>query len=249
VGVAGQQHFCFTTDVRNSASVASAWRTVLATRTGKHMSMGGTSFSGVWSCLICLFAASCSGDGNHVPSVGEACSDVLPDELQPRFSNYGVDELNVDCGASECRTSVGPFCMTYHFQGRVTCPYGQTESQLASFPATDPGRCRLPRADGTMTTEPVEVTVAPQLAERRPEKTIFYTCVCAGTDSTREYCTCPAAMHCETLSEGFLATERGITGLCVRDHAAYEPSSTPLLECSTSSLDALTDCGNNRQNP
>jgi hypothetical protein len=204
-----------------------------------------------WAIAVCFTLVGCSGDDeteskNELSKLGKPCTEVMVDETEPTFSGYGVDELNLDCGASECRTSVGPFCLTYHFRGRVTCPYGQTESDTANLPATDPARCRVPRADGSMTTEPVQVAVIPQLAERRPEKTVYYTCACSGNDSTREYCSCPTAMHCEAQA---FTHQLGITGLCVRDDSAYEPTSSSKTECSISDTDPLADCGNNRQNP
>jgi hypothetical protein len=154
--------------------------------------------------------------------------------------------LSVDILTAKYENSIGPFCLIYHFQGRASCPYGQTDVDIASLEPTDPARCRLPLADGTMTTNPVVAAVLPQLTERRPEKTIYYTCACSGSDSGREYCTCPKAMHCEvqTLTQQF-----GITGLCVRDDSVYDPASLSATVCSKTGADSSTDCGNSRQNP
>jgi hypothetical protein len=107
----------------------------------------------------------------------------------------------------------------------------------------------VPDDEGTITAEPVVIPVPPQLVDRRAENTIFYTCACSGTDANREYCNCPSAMHCDTSFAGNLSFQPDITGLCVRDAAIYDPSSASSMECSLSSDDPATDCGNERQNP
>lgn len=198
--------------------------------------------------LLCLPCVGCSGKseevGKAVSKVGESC---LPsDEEAEQFPGYAVTEVSVDLLTFLHEDRIGPFCFIDHFQGRASCPYGQTDADIASLGPTDPARCRVPLADGTMTTNPVLVAVVPQLVERRPEKTIYYTCACSGTDSGREYCACPEAMHCEaqTLTQKF-----GITGLCVRDDSAYDPAASSATLCGKTDVDASADCGNNRQNP
>jgi hypothetical protein len=150
--------------------------------------------------------------------------------------------VSVDLRAFQYENSTEPFCMAYHFQGRVTCPYGQGEEDLAS----DRNRCRVPLEDGTMTEDTVLVAVPPQLVERRPEKSVYFTCACSGTDSKRDYCDCPDQMHCEaqTFTQQF-----GITGLCVRNDSVYDSVSTSGEACSITSAASSTDCGNDRANP
>jgi hypothetical protein len=204
-----------------------------------------------WTPFAGILLAGCSG-GDEPPSdaesnIGKPC--LLEAEKHTNFDAFRADEVNLYCDAAGCWESVGPFCMSYYFQGRATCPYGQSEESIASLPATDPARCRVPSDDGTITAEPVTLAVAPQLVDRRAENTVFFTCACAGTDANREYCACPAAMHCDTSFAGKLSFQPDITGLCVRDDAVYEPASASMVECSMSSDDPATDCGNERQNP
>jgi hypothetical protein len=183
-------------------------------------------------------------EGGVFSKVGEPC--FPREEAIDRFSGYAVSEMAVDFLSADYNVSVGPFCLVYHFQGRASCPYGQTNSDIETLEPADPARCRLPLDDGSMTTEPVVAAVLPQLTERQAEKTIYYTCACSGNDKLREYCTCPKSMHCEPQ----IASEQfSITGFCVRDDSVYNAGSLSPTVCSKTGSDSSTDCGNHRQNP
>lgn len=61
--------------------------------------------------------SSCGGSG-----VGDPC--VPEDEYFTTFSGYSVSEVNIESRSFQCETRV---CLVNHFQGRVSCPYGQIE--------------------------------------------------------------------------------------------------------------------------
>lgn len=61
--------------------------------------------------------SSCGGSG-----VGDPC--VPEDEYYTTFSGYSVSEVNIESRSFQCETRV---CLVNHFQGRVSCPYGQAE--------------------------------------------------------------------------------------------------------------------------
>src|SRR5688500_11472615 len=65
--------------------------------------------------------------GYEPGGVGEPCSPE--DEYQPAFSGFGVTEVNVESRSYSCETRV---CLVNHFQGRVSCPYGQTAEEVAA---------------------------------------------------------------------------------------------------------------------
>jgi hypothetical protein len=64
-----------------------------------------------------LIGSNCGGSG-----VGDPC--VPEDEYLTTFSGFAVGEVNVESRSFQCLTRV---CLVNHFQGRVSCPFGQTE--------------------------------------------------------------------------------------------------------------------------
>ena len=59
--------------------------------------------------------------------VGDPC--IPEDEYQTAFTGYGETEVNVESRSFQCETRV---CLVNHFRGRVSCPYGQSEADLAN---------------------------------------------------------------------------------------------------------------------
>lgn len=187
---------------------------------------------------------ACSNDEAADTQLGLTCTRQAADEQEPAFAGYSASEVNL--AFSSIAHRVDDFCLIYHFQGRSSCPYGQTETEIATLPATDPARCRVTTGDLSMTDQPVDVAVLPQLVDRPPEKTIYNSCACSGTDASQKYCDCPSGMHCESQPEH---PQTKITGVCVRDDSVYDTAARAGLECSKTDSDPSTDCGNNRQNP
>jgi hypothetical protein len=69
-----------------------------------------------------LVASGCEGAG-----VGDPC--VPEDEYEAFFSGYALTEVNIESRSFQCETRV---CLVNHFQGRVSCPYGQSLAGGAS---------------------------------------------------------------------------------------------------------------------
>src|ERR1051326_3772714 len=93
------------------------------------------------AALLASSAFACKAGG-----VGDPC--IPEDEYGQTFNGYADTEVNVESKSFQCETRV---CIVNHFQGRVSCPYGQTEAEIAD-PATGPTspvRCRIPGTDGT----------------------------------------------------------------------------------------------------
>lgn len=205
-----------------------------------------------WASVVAFLALpfgmaimACSGkDAATVQATSLIGSPCVPyEETIAEFSGNGLG-MSMYLDAVACG---GDICLSYYFQGRVTCPYGQTDQDIASLPATAPARCRLPDASGGMTQQPVTVSVSPQLVARRSETSVYCSCACSGTDSSQEYCTCPANMRCEPLS--IPNPKRTTTGICVRLDSLYDASATSQTTCGKTGTDPATDCGNGRQNP
>src|SRR5579862_2548471 len=64
--------------------------------------------------------AALSGTGCQPSGVGDPC---IPEaEYNQSFTGFSVDEVNTESESFQCLTRL---CLVNHFQGRVTCPYGQ----------------------------------------------------------------------------------------------------------------------------
>ena len=98
-----------------------------------------------------LSALACQSGG-----VGDPC--IPEDEYHQTFNGYAQTEVNVESKSFQCETRV---CIVNHFQGRVSCPYGQSGmSADGTSPdivdptspdykqPIDPARCRIPGTDG-----------------------------------------------------------------------------------------------------
>jgi hypothetical protein len=220
---------------------ASAYATFLRFR-----SMTNSIQSNVFT-LLALLALGCSGNGsdNSVSksspsaSVGAPCvpyDETIADYTYGKL--YGIDLAfdSLRCGED--------FCVQHDFQGRVSCPYGQTAEDIQSLPANDPARCRVTDASGNVTDQPVMVPVLPQFVDRRAEKFVYCGCACSGTDNTAQYCTCPEGMQCQSV-----IPFRAINGVCVRTDSLNASKTPATVTCSRTSTDPATDCGNGRRNP
>lgn len=124
---------------------------------------------------------SCGGqtdDDLFVPpfQIGEIC--VPADENSPRFSGFALNETLVESEDPAWDTDV---CVVRSFQGRVTCPYGQTSGETHCLTSLD--------------AAPITVPVAPQLLSRPPQLASIRSCPCAGP-GPGPFCACPSDMQC-----------------------------------------------------
>lgn len=131
--------------------------------------------------LLCIPKAE---DRQHIRGLGEPCLPGI--ERDPSFPGFTLGTVNVEAQAPGCATDV---CLVHNFQGRVSCPYGQTEEQALEAPA-----CFLPGTD-----VPVQTDVASQLVARPPELASICSCRCDGPDTMAPYCECPESMECAPL--------------------------------------------------
>jgi hypothetical protein len=107
---------------------------------------------------LLLFAATLglSALGCQSGGVGDPCTPE--DEYRQSFNGYAVTEVNVESKSFQCETRV---CIVNHFQGRVSCPYGQggppgtptlpdivSPESPSHKPPTDSARCRIPGTNG-----------------------------------------------------------------------------------------------------
>lgn len=164
---------------------------------------------GAWLLLLGAWAlgipAGCDND-----AVGDPC--VPEEEYTTTFSGFSVEEVNTESRSFQCQTRL---CLVNHFQGRVSCPYGQTQDQAGSSP-----QCTIP--DGSTA---IRAPVAPQLLDRRAEAAVYCSCRCDGPDPTARYCECPSGFACVELVPRFSSAQQLAGSYCVREGTAYDKAS------------------------
>lgn len=206
----------------------------------------------IWLLLastLGLSALACEPGG-----VGDPC--IPEDEYQPTFGGYDATEVNVESRSFQCETRV---CLVNHFQGRVSCPYGQSEGDL-NLPTTDPARCRIPGTSGVDPTDAISVQVKPQLVERSAAATenrtggkdaVYCSCRCKNADGSKDdgarYCDCPSGFECEKLLDDLGLGSSQLAGYyCIRSGTKYNPTTQGVgEECAG----AVNNCGNDGKNP
>jgi hypothetical protein len=165
--------------------------------------------------------AALSGTGCQPSGVGDPC---IPEaEYNPSFTGFSVDEVNTESESFQCLTRL---CLVNHFQGRVTCPYGQGVDGSPPMPGGKscgninggpnggkPAGCCIPGTSagvdgvdpstGMFLDSMKQSAVAPQCTERTADKAVYCSCRCANVDGQtndgRNYCKCPDGFSCVQL--------------------------------------------------
>ncbi len=184
--------------------------------------------------------------------VGDPCTPE--DEYTQDFSGFSVGEVNVESRSFQCETRI---CLVNHFQGRVSCPYGQTTAAIEGDATTgegpkagnDPARCRIPGTDGTDPVNQVTVPVQAQLEARQTDKAVYCSCRCDGPDENARYCECPSGYKCEELVKelGLSAAGQLAGSYCVRDGTSYDSTNPKTSENGPTCIGE--SCGNEGKNP
>lgn len=177
--------------------------------------------------FLCLglgaFSLGCESGG-----VGDPC--IPEDEYQPAFQGYAASEVNIESRSFQCETRV---CLVNHFQGRVSCPYGQTRVEMENEADT---RCFVPG-----TSEPVTVEVKPQLVNRKAADTVYCSCRCAGPDPNGRYCECPSGYTCTELLKDIGLGDKELAGsYCIKNGTEYDDTAGSGRLCDRAKL----ECGN-----
>jgi hypothetical protein len=160
--------------------------------------------SGMPSFLACL------DGGEPVPhgELGEVCFDEQYDSAR-----YSVREVNIIDRSSLCSSGI---CVVNHFQGLVSCPYGQ---------AAGAADCLRPGSN-----EAISGAIPPQLVERQAAVASICSCQCDGP-GPGPYCTCPESMQCEHLIDDLGLGSSNLAGsYCIPKGSAYT-ASDPQTPC------------------
>jgi hypothetical protein len=173
---------------------------------------------------VALFPMSLQGCSQT--GVGDPC--VPEQEYDPTFRQFTIGEVNVESKSFDCQTRL---CLANHFQGRVTCPYGQTIQAAprklnGSVPYTDKngapiGSCVLPGGgqDDQSGKAPAgqdvygnnknpapgvapTAEVLPQRLDRTANQAVYCSCRCANVNNQ----TNDGAVYC-ACPDGFACTQ------------------------------------------
>lgn len=171
-----------------------------------------------------LYASpGCSDQG-----VGDPCTPEQ--EFDPTFNGFDVGEVNVESKSFQCRTRV---CLVNHFQGRVSCPYGQKADKSAKAGASP---CTVPDSTTPIEGDPARElkdrgTVREQCLDRIAANTVYCSCRCADINgqkpSDQSFCDCPDNFTCEPLVTSIGKGNEGLTGsYCVKNGTKYDQNSS-----------------------
>jgi hypothetical protein len=165
-----------------------------------------------------FIGSSCGGRG-----IGDPC--IPEEEYLTDFPGFNVGEVNVESRSFQCLTRV---CLVNHFQGRVSCPYGQLAATpdppvnpdtppvqgadcavpenagKCNYPSIEHEQsCRVPDRNGRDLAERVKVQVEPQFVDRTAVDAVYCSCRCSGPNGTRDpkarYCDCPSGYSCQDI--------------------------------------------------
>ncbi len=201
--------------------------------------------------LAMAIGASFIGSNCGGSDVGDPCTPE--DEYLTSFSGFSQNEVNIESRSFQCLTRV---CLVNHFQGRVSCPYGQVEdpdapnSGLATCMGTEEHRkspeclpggvlyeqsCQVPDRDGARWEDRIAVPVAPQFAERQADDTVYCSCRCDGAGDPKTFCECPSKYKCEPLVEDLGLGKGQLAGsYCVKDGTQWDPGDPAVEPCNPS---------------
>lgn len=159
---------------------------------------------------LSLLVSGC--DSSHV---GDPC---LPEEEYGQdFGGFSVDETSVETRSLQCASRI---CLVNHFQGRASCPYGQSGpggSERCLVPGTDVG---------------IDVPVKAWNVTRPPDAAVYCSCRCDGPDPGADYCTCPSGFACAKLIDELDLGANELSGsYCIKDGTRYAVTDGAASSC------------------
>lgn len=174
--------------------------------------------------------------GCEVGGVGDPC--IPEDEYTSKFSGFSVEEVNVESRSFQCLTRI---CLVNHFQGRVSCPYGnkQGDSNSVRYPDENPPDCHIPDNANLK----IEVAVEPQLAQRTAADAVYCSCRCDGPDPNARYCECPSGFACRPLVDDLkLGSAQLVGSYCIREGTEYVQTVSRSNTCRYSTTQSANGC-------
>lgn len=168
---------------------------------------------------VAVASPGCSDEG-----VGDPCTPEQ--EYNADFNGFDYKEVNVESKSFQCRTRV---CLVNHFQGRVSCPYGQDSTGNAPDGAKP---CTIPGTEDKITGNPNDTKnlalVKPQCIDRAAGRAVYCSCRCADINGQKPadqvFCDCPDGYTCTQLVTSIGQGNEGLTGAyCIQAGTAFDP--------------------------
>jgi hypothetical protein len=182
------------------------------------------------------------GTGCQTTGVGDPCTPEA--EYDTSFTGFSYDEVSTESADFQCFSRL---CLVNHFQGRVSCPYGQDANgnppQGASVGCLTPFLGQKVVGNPAL---PTKATVPPQCLDRTGDEAVYCSCRCANingqTDDGAVYCKCPSGFSCTQLYSSIGGgTNQGLTGAyCIKAGTEFNPDDV----CNATCIAAQGNCGN-----
>jgi hypothetical protein len=156
--------------------------------------------------------------------IGAPC--VPAEEYDFTYAGGDVDEVGAQPDDTACN---GGVCIIDHFQGRTSCPYGQSAD--GAPPDGAMSGCMLPDS-----STPVQGAVAPWCSNRPPSEVVTCSCRCedldGGSDDSGAFCVCPSGYSCTQLIASFGASSGDLAGgYCIKTGSAVGPDAGACIAC------------------
>lgn len=207
-----------------------------------------------------IAVAVLSGTGCQSTGVGDPC--VPEQEYDPAFLGFVKEEVSVESKSFQCESRL---CLVNHFQGRVTCPYGQKPTATGATPGD--GSNNYPPAKSCITPADQPVTgqangafldpvakdeVKANCSGRQAKNAVYCSCRCANvngqTNDGANYCTCPDGFSCAQLVSAVSSTNAGLTGAyCIKSGTAYDVAQACTPLCDPTQATSASGCGKDYQ--
>jgi hypothetical protein len=180
--------------------------------------------AGLTALAAVAFVTVVSGTGCATTGIGDPC---IPEaEYAADFLGFDKEEVNVESKSFQCLTRL---CLVNHFQGRVSCPYGQNESGSAAdkqadtatpafqcdgehgAPNTQNTQCCLPGVDQPVISDSdpgktdgtaSHSEVFANCADRTADKAVYCSCRCENVNGKTD----DGAVYCQC-PDGFACTQ------------------------------------------
>jgi hypothetical protein len=181
---------------------------------------------------VALAVGTVAASGCSQTGVGDPCTPEQ--EYDTQFNGFDPNEVNVESKSFQCQTRL---CLVNHFQGRVSCPYGQNAD--GSPPSGAKAGCAIPGATwdasnnkmqdivGNPQDTKTKAAVNAQCTDRLAKDTVYCSCRCANLDGNTNdganYCTCPDGFTCTQLVTSIGVGDTGLTGAyCIKNNTKFQ---------------------------
>jgi hypothetical protein len=164
--------------------------------------------------------------------IGDPCTPEQ--EYNVDFNGFDYKQVSVESKSFQCQTRL---CLVNHFQGRVSCAYGQ---DATGAPLSGDKACNVPGTDskvaGNQSDKNTLAAVQPQCTDRTSDKAVYCSCRCQNVDGKTDdgavYCACPDGFKCTQLVASTGIGNEGLTGgYCVKNGTQYNASNVCASTC------------------